>query len=905
MKTNPARALRALLVLLVIWPLVPEASAQNVPGGRPAVAASKRAGALVIDGRLDEADWAAAAPATDFVQQKPVERAAAEHRTEVRFLFDEDALYIGARMLDSEPQTIARQLYRRDETGNADVIGVGFDPRLDRRTAYVFYVSAANVQRDFYIYNDNQIDGAWDAVWESAVQIDALGWTAEIRIPLSQLRYETAAAAQTWGMNIARERVNSNEETHFSLMSATYSGYVSQFALLTGLDLPRAARRVEMRPYVVSGSESRRAVPGDPFHDGSEPIQRVGADLRYGLGSSFTLDATINPDFGQVEADPAVVNLTAFESFFSERRPFFVEDARIFDFSLSGMTNQLFYGRRIGRSPRGAPPDSAAFSDLPDAARILGAAKLTGRTSRGLALGAIIAVTDDVRGRAHFTPSGQTRSFLAEPGAVQGALRARQEFREGATTIGAIATLQDRHLPNDGSFDYLTSSAVTGGVDWEHLWADRTYGFTGYIAGSHVRGDSTAMIRIQRSSVHYLQRPDSRRYGVDSSATSLSGVDWRFTVAKRNGEHWTGSVWAAEVTPTFEVNDLGFSSRQEVLDAGARISYREITPGPRFRNYELQLTTFHNWSHEALDQPWSARSWGESHVAGALWLRAEAQLLNYWNLNGSVSYRPEMVDRNGTRGGPRMLLPRSHEIGFGLETDDRRAIAFEPEVEFERKTLGAGARDEFSFGIRLRPSSRVEATVEPRFARVRHGAQFVGTSGALPYAPTFGTRYLFGELEQRELGVETRLDFTFSPRMTLQLYVQPLISAGDFRAYKQLSAPRTFTFDQFAEGTFSAGACSGGRTCEAPDGTRYVDFDGDGTADHSFRDRDFNLRSLIGNAVFRWEFRPGSALFVVWQRQQEEENAFGSFDVSRDARGLFRAPARNVLLLKMSFWTGF
>jgi hypothetical protein len=423
--------------------------------------------------------------------------------------------------------------------------------------------------------------------------------------------------------------------------------------------------------------------------------------------------------------------------------------------------------------------------------------------------------------------------------------------------------------------------------------------------GSQVRGDPEAMTRIQRSSTHYLQRPVATRLGVDSSATALSGLDWRLSLTKRNGVHWTGSVWASEVSPTFEVNDLGFSTRQEFLDAGARLSYQEITPGTRFRSYALELMTFQNWSHEALDAPWSARSWGESHVAGSIWLDASAQLLNYWELEGEVAYRPEMVDRNGTRGGPLMLLPRSYELTFGFETDGRRAIAFEPGMQIERKSLGAGSSEEFSFGIRVRPSARVEASIEPRFERSRNGSQFVGTSTALPFAPTFGTRYLFGELEQRELGIETRLDLTFSPRMTLQLYVQPLIAAGDFRSYKQLSAPRSYTFDRFAEGTFNAGNCTGGRTCEAPDGTRYVDFDGDGTADHSFEDLDFNLRSLIGNAVFRWEFRPGSALFVVWQRQQEEENAFGSFDVARDTRALFRAPAQNVLLLKMSFWTGF
>lgn len=904
----PSRVLRAVVVFIATSSVL-AAFAPVDAQSRPSVAAVRRVGAVVIDGRLDDDAWRAAPVAGGFVQQSPVEGAPVEQATEIRFLFDDDAIYIAARMFDAEPGTIARQLVRRDEEANADVIGIGFDPRQDRRTAYVFYVSAANVQRDFYIYNDAETDEAWDAVWASAVQIDSLGWTAEFRIPLSQMRYETRGDEQVWGMNIVRERVRSNEESHFSLMSSLQRGYVSQFATLTGLRLSHASRRVELRPYAVSGGQFEAAEVGNPFQDGSTGISRVGMDMRVGLGSSFTLDATINPDFGQVEADPAVINLSAFETFFQERRPFFVEDARIFDFSLSGGQSRLFYGRRIGRRPSGGAPDTADFSHVPDAARILGAAKLTGRTAGGLSVGAIAAVTDDVRGQAFFDATNATRTFLAEPRTLHGAVRARQDFAEGASTIGAIATLQNRQLPGDGSFDFLARQAVSVGVDWEHQWASRTYAFFGYVAGSNVRGDSAAMNRIQRSSTHYLQRPDATRLGVDSSATSLSGVDWRMTVEKRRGEHWTGSVWLAEVTPTFDVNDLGFSSRQEVLDGGMRISYREITPGPRLRSYRFSAQTFHNWTHEALDDVWSAKSWTDAHVSGSVRLSADVTLLNYWEIETGLMLRPELADRNSTRGGPMMISPRSAEWSAQLKTDDRRMVALEPSFEIERKAMGAGRREEIRLGVLVRPSSRVQMTIEPKFQHSRSGAQYVGNSTALPFAPTFGTRYLFADLERRELGVETRLDVTFSPHMTLQLFAQPLISSGDFLSYKQLSAARSYTFDTFAEGTWSAGGgtptCTGGRTCQAADGTRLIDFDGDGTADHEFTDRDFNVRSLIGNAVFRWEYRPGSTIFLVWQRQQEEEAMIGTFDLGRDARALFGAPARNVFLIKASFWVGF
>ncbi|MDH5235234.1 MAG: DUF5916 domain-containing protein, partial [Gemmatimonadota bacterium] len=752
-------------------------------------------------------------------------------------------------------------------------------------------------------------DAAWDAVWSSAVHLDSLGWTAELRIPLSQLRYRTASGEQTWGVNFARGRLRSNEETHFALMSRLQEGFVSQFGTLTGIRTEHAPRRIALRPYVVTEGEFEPAEAGNPLQDGSKATNRTGIDMRYGLGSAFTLDATVNPDFGQVEADPAVINLTAFETFFQERRPFFVEDARIFDFSLSGGNGRLFYGRRVGRAPSGQGPDSADFVSEPAAVRILGAAKVTGRTEGGLSLGFITALTDGSKGRAYFDATGETRSFLAEPQAVHTALRAKQDFNDGASTIGAIATLQRRALPGDGSFDLLTSEAMSAGFDWEHQWRSRTYAFFGYVAGSLVRGDSTAMIRIQRSSSHYLQRPDARRLRVDSGATSLTGVDWRMTLEKRRGTHWTGSVWAAEVTPTFDVNDLGFSSRQEVLDGGARVRYREITPGRVFRSYGISAFTFHNWSHEALLRPLSSASWGDAHVSGSYSLSADVTLLNYWEVGTRFSGSPALLDRNGTRGGPMMLQPAWFEWNADFKTDARKAVSVEPSFEISRRALGAGSREEYQVDVAWRPSSRVEVSFEPSFQRSRNGAQFVGRTTVLPYAPTFGTRYLFGNLDQREFSLETRLNVTFSPHVTLQLVAQPLLSSGDFQSYSQLLQPRSYAFDAFEPGTFSAGGgtpgCLGGRTCEAPDGTRYIDFDGNGAADYSFADRDFNVRALVGNVVFRWEYRPGSALFLVWQRQQEEEVGLGGFDLTRDAGALFRAPARNVFLVKASYWLGF
>ena len=918
MKTNApsrlemlARILLTTCVLSTVLLLSSQAVAQESTRARPATnpvptaRAVARSGRIEIDGRLIESAWLLAPVATGLVQREPVEGAPAEERTEVRILFDDVAAYVGARMYDTEPETIADQLVRRDGRGQFDYFEVAFDPNLDRRTGYLFRVSAANVQRDVYLFDDTEDDEAWDAVWASAVHRDSLGWTVELRIPLSQMRYEASDDEQTWGVNFVRGRIRTNEETHFALISQLQHGIVSQFATLEGVRIPRASRLIEFLPYVLSSAYTAPADAGDPFFDGSDIASRVGVDFRYGLGAQFTLDATINPDFGQVEADPAVINLTAFETRFEEHRPFFVKDAQVFDFSLSARQD-LYYSRRIGRPPHGRPPPDADFADIPDAATIQAAVKVTGRTRGGLSVGVLAALTREETGLAAYGGTGAIESFRVEPRTGFGVFRLQQDFNDGTSTVGGIATLLGRDLPADGSFDFLPRRAFSAAIDFEHQWSDRTWAVFGYASTSLVRGDSTAMIRIQRSSNHFFQRPDARRLGIDSSATSLSGVDWRLTLARRRGKHWTGSIWLAETTPEFEINDLGFSRRQEALDGGARVRYQEIQPGTHLRSYNVTFSTHQNFSHDVLDDVWSFDSWQRGHVSGRFSLESRVELMNYWEVEADVSLSPQMMDRTATRGGPLILAPRSQSIELGFQTDRRKSFNLGPSIEYEWMQLNAGWKVEAGLEMEFRPSPRVELSIEPQYSRSRTAAQYVATTEALPYQPTFGARYLFGDLEQQEISLETRLDVVFSPTMTLQLFAQPLLSSGDYVRYKQLVAPETFDFDVFEEGAHELvgqdDVCRNGRTCVDLSGRRYIDFDGDGAVDYSLNDRDFNVRSLVGNVVFRWEYRPGSTLFLVWQRSQEDESRHGNFDFSRDLSALITAPAENVFMVKVNYW---
>lgn len=873
---------------------------------RPSMRAHPVGEALTIDGCLDEAVWSRYPSARGFVQKEPVEGAPALNDTEVWILYDESAIYVGAVLHDEDPQSIPTGLARRDApyAGQFDYFEVMLDPNRDRRTGYRFRATSANVQTDRYLYDDGGEDGAWDAVWESAVTLDSRGWVVEMRIPLSQMRYESSPDPQTWGINFGRRRAADNELTRFALESKLVPGRVSQFGTVEGVVAPRS-RRVELRPYAVTSAHLGASTEGDPFFDGSDLDGRVGVDMRFGVGSNFTLDATVNPDFGQVESDPAVINLSAFETFYQERRPFFVEDARVFDFRISGGQSDLFYTRRIGRAPQASTPDDADFIDVPEATTILGAAKLTGRTSGGLSVGALAALTSKEEGRAAFPDGRGIQPFGAQPRVAHGVLRLQQDLRDGATSIGGMATYLDRALPTDGSMDDLTAEAVTGGLDFDHYWGDRTFRLWGFGTYSHVVGDSNAMIGVQRSSNHFRQRPDNQYNPIDSAATSLSGGEWRLQLEKARGR-WTWSVWAAEIGSGYEINDLGFRTATERLDGGARVGFQEVNQGALLRNYSFSLSTFHNFSHELLEGAFSFDRLQWAQTSGRIGVDGSATLNNFWAANLGVDYVPERMSRTLTRGGPKMVAPAGLDLQMGFSTDNRNRISVRPRLDLATRSQGDGGEVQLRVPLVWQPDARIQMSLSPSFARSTTGSQYVVSSDALSFDPTYGMRYLFSDLRRTDWSMETRLDWTFSPSLSLQLWAQPLLSSGDYRTYKQLERPESFAFDVFEEGAYGLEGgepvCLAGRTCTDGDGTRYVDFDGDGHVDDSFSDQDFNVRSLRATAVLRWEYRPGSRLFFVWQHRQQERLNVGDFDFGRDLGAMFGAPADDVFIIKADIW---
>jgi len=910
MNERNLHALRMLAGVALLSALPAAVPAQEAPAPAasrevPVLRVHRSTSPVRIDGRLGEEVWAAAPAATGFVQGEPIEGAPAKHRTEVRVLYDDQALYVAARMYDDAPGTIARQLVRRDEGGQFDFFELSLDTNLDGRTGYLFQVSAAGVQGDAYLFDDVRDDRSWNGVWESAVQVDEQGWTAELRIPLSQIRYLPSANPQDWGINFTRRRVASNERSYFSLESRRRYGRVSVFGRLSGLELARGVSRLELRPYVLTRGRAGPVEEGNPFQEPRDANASAGLDARYGIGANFTLDATVNPDFGQVEVDPAVINLSAFETFYPERRPFFVEDARIFDFSLSGGANSLFYSRRIGRRPQRSSLGGASYVDVAEQTSILGAMKLTGRTAGGLSVGGLAALTGREEGRAYFSRGDSLASFVAEPRSQYAVFGAQQELRGGATVVGGMLSMMRRDLPDDRSLDFLPSGAAYTGVNFQHTWSQRAWALWGFLAGSYTAGSEDAITRLQRGPNHYRQRPDAYRLGVDSSATRLTGAEWRLQLDRRSGRHWTGSAWAAQRTPGFEVNDAGYFQGSERLDGGVRVSYQEITPGRVLRSHRLTAVTFHNWRHEALREPFSYSVWGDAHKAGSISANADLTFLNYWGLNTGLSYGPEVRSEVPTRGGPLMLVPARVTYSLRGNTDRRSRLTATPSAQFTRSNADAWSTA-LELEVGYRPSSRVDIRVEPSFARERDPRQYVATANDPSFTPTFGQRFIFADVDRTTFSLGTRLNVTFTPHLTLQLFAQPLLSAGEFVTYKQFSQAGTDRFEPFEDGTADlTGArarCIGGRTCRDGD-TRFVDFQGDGVSDISFRERDFRVRSLRGNSVLRWEYRPGSTLFLVWQQGRYfEDRAASDFRVGQEFGRLLGQQPNNVLILKMNYW---
>ena len=861
---------------------------------RPVLRAVFRAAPIRIDGVLDTAEWRDAPLATDFIQSRPNPGAPASQRTEVRVLYDQDALYVGARMFDTRRDSIAQQMGRRDNVDvYTDWLRIGVDSYFDRRTSFIFAVSPRGVQRDEFRYNDAENDVGWDAVWQSAARVDALGWTAEVRIPLSQLRFSVGPrGVARWGLQFGRVLARNEETATWSPIPPDQPGIVSRYGDLVGLDSLGTPRRLELLPYVSSQVSRAPAEPGNPFYDPSAGAARAGADVRYGLPSGFTLTATVNPDFGQVEADPAVVNLTAFEVFFPERRPFFLEGVDIFRFGESVTFNDnnpsnFFYTRRVGRAPRRSLGSlGATFTDVPAQSDIAAAAKVSGKTARGFSLGVLGALSREERGR-YALPTGRIDSAVVEPRTRFLVTRLRQDFREGNSVVGGVVTGVRRDLADAALAPLFLQDALVSGGDFEHRWGNRTWALSGFLAGSRVTGDPRAITALQRSPIRAFQRPDARTLALDTTRAALTGYFGTLSLARTGGEHWLGSLTYEQTSPGFEVNDLGFQTRADFRSLSSALQYRETRAGRHLRNYEATVfvTQAGNFDGDIVERRVSTIV---STLANTF------QKFSAWGF-----YQPETADDRLLRGGPLTRKPAEWQLNVSFENDTRRTLRSGLTYEFNGNAQREW-RHTVTAGVEWRPLGNARVRLRPSYVRQYDVDQYVLARRDPTATATYGGRWVFGDLDQSELSVESRAEWTFSPTLTLQLWAQPFIAAGRFARFKEFTTPGAFAFAAYGRdrGTVQ-------RRRGADGATVTVDPDGPGAAPaFAFADPDFTVRSLRGNAVLRWEYRPGSAVFLVWQQQRAGASALADLAGTREVWRPFQDPARNVFLVKVSYWIG-
>ena len=806
----------------------------------------------VIDGRDDDAVWRLAKPITEFQEWRPSEGGAPKLPTEAKVAYDAGNLYVFVRCFDPHPDSIITVLARRDYFTPSDMVWLFLDSYHDRRTGFEFGVNPSGVKLDAQIYNDGNEDFAWDAVWDVATRIDSLGWTAEFRIPLSQLPYGRQRI-QTFGFTVDRDLYRYSQRVSWPLFRQSQAGFVSQFGEIEGLEGLEAPRRLEAAPYLVTKNVSQ--ISANTL--GRTQDATVGGDLKYLVASNLKLDATINPDFGQVEADPGVLNLSAFETFFQEKRPFFVQGAGTFQVNVNctavndcSTGEGLVYSRRIGRAPELAGTYSDTTS--PAFTTILGAAKLTGRLPGGLAIGALDAVTQHVTG---------TGGATIEPTTNYGVLRLRQDLRKGESTVGAIITSVDRS--NDSwSAPYLHSSAYVGAMDFRHRFPGGRYELSGSADFSRVAGSAQAIAATQRDATHYYQRPDALRF--DSTRTSLTGDAEMLQFGKVGGAHLLFQSNLEHRSPGFEINDLGYLQRADQIAWSTWAGYFDRHTRKLYQRFQWNFNWWQYWTTAGLPEERAFNT--NTHTT----------FNNTWSLHfgGTIGQLGTTYCYSCARGGPAVRQDSYLAPWLGINGDDRKAIV--PYIWFNWFRADGGRSRNFSFSPELdfKVASRVTAAVSPSYSRRTNDIQSLGSTTDTSNI----THYLFGHLEQKQLALTMRVTYPFSANMSLQVYAQPFISKGTFSNVRELSAnPRAADYN--------------GRY-QAYGDTAYTNNIGG-----------FNFKQFRSNVVFRWEYRPGSTLFVVWsQGRQGSTGSEGVRSFNGDLNDLFNMTPNNSFLVKLSYW---
>jgi hypothetical protein len=876
-----------LLLVLPLWTVAKENKVQQEkkPPEQKVVRAARTDEPITIDGQLKERVWQGP-PCDGFTQNDPNDGSPATEKTNVWVAYDDKALYVAAFCYDSDPKAIISLLGRRDSQIDSDWFRFAVDPYYDKRTGYLFGVNPAGSIQDMVLFNDVNEDDSWDGIWEWKAAINGKGWTVEMKIPFNQIRF-SKQDEYVWGVNFSRVIKRKNERVTFAWVPKDVPAYVSAFARLEGIRGISPGRHIEFFPYAVGQGQFRPAEPGNPFETGHRYRGNVGFDLKVGLQSNLTMDATVNPDFGQVEVDPAVVNLSAYETYYEEKRPFFIEGASIFSgFGRGGVyvnaninwpSPTFFYSRRIGRTPQGYTTEPG-FVDFPDRSTILGAAKITGKLG-GWNVGFVNALT--AREYATIDSSGIRSEEEVEPFTYYGVLRAQKDIDKGQQGYGFMATGVMRDLDNETLGGILNKNAFSLAVDgWTFLDKKRNYVVGGWFGGTRIDGSPEDILRLQNSSMHYFQRPDATHVEVDPAATSLSGWGGRFNIAKQSGSFLVLLSLGA-LSPGFDPNDLGYQfSGSDIINGSFLLARQWTKPGKVFQQAILIGGVFRNYDFG-----------GNKNWDGVL-AEFDGTFKNFWSFSTMFAYNPETISHNLTRGGPLALIPWGWQLNLSLSTNSRQPIVFEGYGSTYTRP-GVSQEWDGSVAVRWKPRSNISFSLGPQIMFETSQFQWVTKVDDAAMEATYGTRYIFAHIDQKIISAEIRLNWTFTPKLTLQAYLQPFIGVGRYDRFRELARPKAYAYNIYGEGD---------STIDYADETYTVDSDGAGpAAPFSFGNPDFNVKSLRGTIVLRWEYLPGSLVYLVWTQNRADFGHPGDFQLRRDLGDLLTAPGDNIFLFKISY----
>ena len=831
----------------------------------------------VIDGKLDDACWETVTSSRDFRMHSPYDDRPATFDTEFSVIYDDNNLYIAVRAHDPNPDKIFRQIARRDHV-ETEFISVCIDSYHDKNTCYCFFVNASGVMGDLFVSkNGGSLDDSWDAIWWAKTQIDEEGWIAEFRIPLSQLRFVNADE-QIWGFDVMRSVHRNSEESFWMEHPQDASGFIHNFGILRGLHNIKARKVMDIYPYAVSNLDIYEAEEGNPYMDGTDIKFNGGIDGKIGLTNNFTMDFTINPDFGQVEADPATVNLTAFETFFGERRPFFIEGNNITSFSLdvNGGEEQLFHSRRIGRSPHYWPSlGNNDYAKVPRATDILGAAKITGRTESGLNIGIVEVVTQ--KEYADISRSGVESRETVEPLTNYTIVALRQDLNQGSTQVGGILTAVNRNL-NEEHLDFLHKQAYTGGFDLRHYGKDRLWRADIRTYGSYVQGSKNAISLTQLSSSHLFQRPDADWINYDTSRTYLMGHGGSARIGK-----FSGALQAAFKvqwkSPGLELNDVGFVGGTDNISQNIWLNYRKNEPFSIFRNFNTTLTQWNNWN------------FGGLHQNSGIKLQMETRFKNLMGLDLGIEVNSKFLSSTALRGGPRLLMPGSQYTWMWFGTD------YTKDLHGWMLFIGGANKDglhhsqRFESEIYWKISQNVNMSVCANWGQTHDVFQYVTK------VDYYGDlRYILAQIHQELASIQLGINVNITPEISLEYRGRPYFVSGKYNDFKVVTDGDNPVyedrFDLFTD------------NITLNNGVYYCDEDRNASLDYSFNNPNFIYSSFQSNLVFRWEYQPGSTLFLVWSLNNDVGSDGNRIILSENIQALNDEIPYNVFLMKVSYRLG-